>query len=295
MCVLAMLCGALSARDIKTVEATYVYHASLDISIRQARAIALERARLQAIADEFGTIVVQTNITEVKNKNGNSSIDFLSLGGTEVKGEWLEDIGEPEYLEDYSQEYREKGFFVVTCHVKGHAREIKAATVDFRARVLNDDTNPESDKDATLDFRSGEKFYLSFRSPVNGYVAVYLLDADSAYCLLPDRHDEDGMVQVKRDKNYCFFSQKAAPKEQKVDEYVLTCQKEMEVNHLYVLFSPQRFSKALDNVGGVSKKTKLLMPNYLSIEKFQNWLTKNRIKDEEMRMEIKKLTVRRKE
>ena len=68
-----------------------------NISLEEAKRIALERAKIQAIADEFGTIVSQSNTTLVSNRNGESSSDFFSLGGSEVKGEWIETIGQPEY------------------------------------------------------------------------------------------------------------------------------------------------------------------------------------------------------
>lgn len=291
MCVLAMLCGVLPAHNTKTVEATYIYIASRNESLEAACEKALERAKLQAIADEFGTLVTQTDITHVVNRDGESSIDFEALGGTEVKGEWLETIGEPEFKEDWDAE---KKMHVVTCKVKGRIREIKSAAVDFEAKLLYNYADLQSEK---YEFRHGEKFYLSFRAPVNGYVAVYMVDNISgrAFRLLPDRYDDDGQVQVKREKQYCFFSKRSAPRGQRVSEYMATCHDEVEVNYLYILFSPNRFFKALDNPVSQKEGTDLMLPNSLTIGKFQKWLTKCRVKDDEMRVEIKSITCRKKE
>lgn len=283
---LTVLKGTLCAQNIRTVDATYVYVSSPDESPKEAQEKAIERAKLQAIADEFGTLVTQTGITHVVNVNGKSSINFDALGGTEVKGEWIETIGEPEIKQIYDSE---KNMFVTTCNIEGCIREIKSAPVDFEAKVLYNPTDLQSEK---YEFLHGERFYLSFMAPVNGYVAVYMVDnvRNKAFRLLPDRYDDDGLVSVNRDQSYCFFSKKMAPRGQRVSEYITTCQGDVEVNYLYVLFSPNRFFKVLDGSITTDDSHNLVLPNSLSVKKFQKWLTNCRIKDEEMRIDIKSIT-----
>ena len=75
-CTISIVAGA---QKVKTVSATIAYHASESMSVEEAKRIALERAKIQAIADEFGTIVSQNNSTIVKNINGKSNIDFISI------------------------------------------------------------------------------------------------------------------------------------------------------------------------------------------------------------------------
>ena len=176
--ILLLLPLTVFAQRVKTVEGEYTYHAPENVTIEQARRIALERAKIQALADEFGTIVQQQNITRVENSNGESTTDFFSVGGSEVKGEWLADEDEPEYKISYVD-----NMLVVTCRVKGKARELVSAKIDFQARVLRNGTE---DRFEDSEFYAGDDLYLSFLSPVKGYVAVYLIDADrQAYCLLP--------------------------------------------------------------------------------------------------------------
>ena len=74
------------AQKTERVTATYTYYAPEEVSIAEARRVALQRAQLQAIADAFGTIVTQTNATTVKNENGKSDVSLLSLGASEVRG-----------------------------------------------------------------------------------------------------------------------------------------------------------------------------------------------------------------
>ena len=268
------------AQKTERVTATYTYYAPEHVSIEEARRVALQRAQLQAIADAFGTIVTQTNATTVKNENGKSDVSLLSLGASEVKGEWLRTDGEPEYELAY-----EDGMLAVTVRVKGVIREIVNAAVDFQARVLCNGTEDRFEQDR---FRNGDDLYLSFQSPVDGYLTVYLLDAEgTAYCLLPYRGDTGGRVAVKGNRRYVFFSVDDVPAGEQgmVDEYVMTCGNGKELNQIYVIFSPQLFTKAVDYAG------EGLQPRELPYEEFQQWLFDCRKQDREMRVEVKHIVI----
>ena len=195
------------AQKTERVTATYTYYAPEHVSIEEARRVALQRAQLQAIADAFGTIVTQSNATRVRNENGKSDVSLLSLGASEVRGEWLRTDGEPEYDIAY-----EDGMLAVTVRVKGVIREIVNAAVDFQAKVLRNGTE---DRFEGEEFRNGDDLYLSFRSPVDGFLTVYLLDAEgTAYCLLPYRNDTGGRVAIEGNRHYVFFSLDDVPAEE---------------------------------------------------------------------------------
>ncbi len=262
------------SQKMKTVEGEYTYHAPENITLEEAKRIALDRVKIQALADAFGTIVSQTNATHVQNRNGSSDIDFLSIGGSEVKGEWIETVGEPQYDISYEQ-----GMLVVKVLVKGKAREIISAQIDIKAKVLRNGTEDKFESD---EFRNGDDLYLSFVSPVSGYLAVYLVDAEQkAYCLLPYRSQTDGIYKVEANRRYVFFNIKEAPPQERqyVDEYVMTCSRSSEYNQIYVIFSPQPFAKAADNA---SEET---LPRELDFEDFQKWLVRYRKIDANMMLE----------
>lgn len=269
------------AQKSRKVTASYTYYAPENITLEQARQTALERAQLQAIADAFGTIVTRTNATTVKNRNGKSNVSLLSLGASEVKGEWLETIGTPKYEIKYVD-----GMQVISVTVQGVIREIINAPVDFKAKVL---CNGKEDKFERDEFQDGDDLYLTFQSPVDGYLTVYLIDnSGSAYCLLPYRNDTRGRVPVKGNRPYLFFSIKDAPPGEAdgVDEYTLTCRGATELNQIYIIFSPQLFTKAVDN--GENH----LHPRELPYEEFQKWLFKCRKQDREMRVEVKNILIK---
>lgn len=269
------------AQKTERVTATYTYYAPEHVSIEEARRVALQRAQLQAIADAFGTIVTQSNATRVRNENGKSDVSLLSLGASEVRGEWLRTDGEPEYDIAY-----EDGMLAVTVRVKGVIREIVNAAVDFQAKVLRNGTE---DRFEGEEFRNGDDLYLSFRSPVDGFLTVYLLDAEgTAYCLLPYRNDTGGLVAIEGNRHYVFFSIDDVPAEERsiVDEYTMTCSRDGELNQIYVIFSPQLFTKAVDYAG------EGLQPRELPYEEFQEWLFKCRKQDPEMRVEVKGILIK---
>lgn len=269
------------AQRTEKVIAFYTYITPSSVSLDIARETALERAKIQAIADEFGTIVSQQNSTIVSNKNGESNIDFLSLGGSEVKGEWIETIGEPTYDISYQQ-----GMLVVRVEVKGRIREIVSAPIDFVARIL---CNGTEDRFERTDFRNGDDLFLSFRSPVNGFLAVYLVDNNrDAFCLLPYLGQTNGIYPIVANRQYILFSEEHAPKEEKsiVDEYTMTASESLERNQIYVIFSPNTFTKATDSMLTDG------LPRQLNWEDFQRWLSKCRRRDKELRVEKTIITIK---
>ena len=280
----------LLSQRIKTVEASYTYHAPENVTLEQAKVTALSRAQIQALADEFGTIVSQSNDTRIENKDGQSKVDFLSIGNSEVKGEWIETIGEPRYQISY-----EGNMLVVTVKVKGKAREIVSASIDLHTHVLRNGTDNKFESDI---FKSGDDLYLSFRSPVSGYLAVYLTDAEGqAYCLLPYRNQTDGIYTVNANQRYLFFNIKEAPQNERsmVDEYVMTCERESEHNQIYVIFSPKPFMKAVDreSLKEVTDEAIAGFPRELSSAEFRKWLAKARTHDQNMNVRMIPITIKK--
>lgn len=95
-CLICLLFSIYSfSQKTKTVDGEYTYVVPENVDLGKAKHTALERLKIQLIADEFGTIISQSNSTMVKNINEKSDINFLSVGSSEVKGEWIETIGTP--------------------------------------------------------------------------------------------------------------------------------------------------------------------------------------------------------
>lgn len=271
---------SLFAQKVKNVVGEYTYRAPEEVTVEQAKRTALERAQLEAIATVFGTDVSQHNSTLISNRNGKSDVNFKSISSSDVKGEWIETIGEPQYDIFYDQ-----GMLIVTCKVKGIIRENVSVVIDIKAKVLRNGTE---DKFESSEFRNGDDMYLSFQSPVDGYLAVYLLDDNGdAFCLLPYRGQTDGVQRISANTHYVFFSEKdALPNVRNlVDEYTLTCEHSSETNQIYVIFSPNPFVKANDTDKGE------LLPREIDGHSFQTWLAKVRRKDKYVNFSSKQITI----
>lgn len=267
--ILLMLLNLLSisAQKIEKVHGEYTYHVPDNVSLEEGKRIALERAKIQALADAFGTLVSQNNSTIVKNENGKSSVDFLSIGGSDVKGEWIETIGDPKFDIFY-----ESNMLTIKVSIDGKTREIKNAAIDLEAKLLRNGTEEKHESD---EFRKGDDLYLYFKSPINGYLAVYLLDENTqqVFCLLPYKSSGEPAYKIIHDKPYVFFScHKAEENPSEVDEYTMTCEHSMEQNTIYIVFSPNMFAKAFaedENIG---------LPIQLPLKVFQKWLGKCKAK-----------------
>lgn len=283
---ISTLAPSLSAQQIKRVQGIYEYIAPENVSISEAKETALYRAKIQALADQFGTVVSDHHSTIVSNRDGSSSVDFSSMGSSSVKGEWIETVGEPEFEIRYEQ-----NSIIVTCRVVGRAREISTAAVRFDAKILRNGTDAKYED---YDFRNNDDMYLSFTSPSDGYIAVYLVDSrQTAYCLLPYSTSNEGFVKIRANTGYVLFSKDNAnpwfdPSE--VDEYTLFTDRSSETNFIYIIFSPSRFIKAVDGQGSHEQR---ILPRELTFDEFQKWLARNRTHDSNMQLEIKTITIAR--
>lgn len=274
------------SQRLKTVEGEYTYVVPENYDLDRAKQVALERLKIQLIADEYGTVISQANTTSIKNISGKSDIDFVSYSESEVRGEWVETIGSPVFSTDIHTNQ-----LVVKVSIKGKIREISASKINFKALALRNGTDDKYADDA---FHDGDDLYLSFISPVDGYVTVYLIDnTGTAFCLLPYENQTTGNVAIKANTRYVFFSEDYATPDllPYLNTYYTTCENSQEINQIYVIFSPNPFVKAAD-----SKSSNLLtkdLPRELSNVDFQKWLSTNRTKDKQMTYKRIDITVQK--
>lgn len=247
----------------KEVNGSYTYYIPYNVARDKAEQIAFERARIQAIADEFGTVMTQHSRIDMKTSNGNENSDFWSSASSLVKGEWVSTIGEPTF-----EPFIENGNFAIRCEVKGIAREITAPKAELDVRLLRNGT---TDAYESSTFKSGDNCYLAFTTPVKGAIAVYLEDeAGDMFCMLPYYAQTATCTPVSPGIRHLFFTSNDGDEE----KYQLTTDKEIERNMLYVVFSQNDFIKPIDKSNGQELSLKTL-----SADNFRNWLQKSRALD----------------
>lgn len=264
--VLVILLGVVplvtTAQKTKKVSGEFVYVIPETESYEQAKVNAVNRAKLQLLADTFGTVMSMSSSMTMSNEGA----QVQGLSSSQVKGEWIETIGEPRLSRLFQGDQ-----LAIKVEISGRVREISSATTDFIAKVLckAPDTRYES-----TSFQDEDDIFLYFLSPEDGYLTVYLYDgANDVYCLLPYQGQSRSVFPVKGDEEYYFFSKEhpdGITPTNLIVEYNLTASAALEMNRLYVIFSPNRYSKALDS----SSRTDIPIPRALSYTNFQKWLSR---------------------
>ena len=151
----------------KNVSAKYTLVVPESTSIEKAKYQAVARAKIDAIEKAFGSYVSQTNVTKVDNFDGQSNVKFSSTGGSEVKGECIETLTEPEYDISYAN-----NMLSVSVSFKGTIREITSQQTNIKAIIMRNGIGEQFEDD---EFNPGDEMYMSFTAPCQGYLVAYLL------------------------------------------------------------------------------------------------------------------------
>jgi hypothetical protein len=236
-------------------------------------------AKENALDKEFGTMLrsnyERLTVTEMQGRSVAFNSDVRSnYVSSYPNGEWIKDKSK-----NCSEEKDEKGNYWLTCIVTGYARKIESASVEFESFML-DGTNPKLDK--TTSFVDGEKGYLYFRSPENGYLTVFYDDFNEVQCLIPYSKSKEKSLSVEGNHEYILFSQ--------VEDLSFYTEMPSDFNLVYVLFSPNQIE------GYTYNPPEKRIDNYyksksMSRENFQEWFQKNRIRNKDLQVQIIGVTI----
>ena len=281
-----LICLVSFAGDIKHISITYEYISdNPNETPEQAEQIAIQMAQQKALEEHFGLDVVGITSTMQRNRQEgqqvSSTSNVFSLRETSVRGEWIETTS----LKVLQKTF-EKGFWHVKVYIAGSARNHSTDKPEIQYAFINN-THDKQNRDQYYD---GDDIFLRFTSPVSGALCVYLVDAEqNAYCLLPYQSNTVGYQPIEANKDYLFFSEMVDPN---ADEYTLNCMQSSEQNALYVIFSPNTFTKAADQQAGKNWRDEQL-PRFLSYEDLMKWLARNQTRDENMVVRRKVVTIRK--
>ena len=140
------------AQRTATVTAAYTYYAPESMSVEEAKHIALHRAKTEAIAAEFGTTVTQINTVVTANTNTDSDSRLYSVGGSEVKGEWIQTLSQPDYKISY-----DNGVLTVSVTARGLIREMDLTAPDIEIRTFRNGLGANNE---AVEFRDGDDFFI---------------------------------------------------------------------------------------------------------------------------------------
>lgn len=280
-----LICLVSLAGDIKHISITYEYISdNPNESPEQAEQTALQLAKQKALEEHFGLDVVGITSTMQRNRQEgqqvSSSSDIFTMRETSVRGEWLETTSQKILDKSFRN-----GFWHVKVYLAGHARNHSTDKPEIQYAFVNN-AHDRQNRDQYFD---GDDLLLRFSSPVSGALCVYLVDAEqNAYCLLPEQSSTIGYQPVEANYNHLFFYNELY----KNSDIKLNTQLSSEHNALYVIFSPNTFTKAIDQKSGKNWREEQL-PRQLSYEDFMKWLSKNQTRDENMVVRCEVITIRK--
>ena len=281
-----LICLVSFAGDIKHISITYDYISdNPNETPEQAEHIAIQRAQQKALEEHFGLDVVGITSVMLRNRQEgqqvSSTSNVFSLRETSVRGEWIETTSQKVLNKTF-----EKGFWHVKVYIAGRARNHSTEKPEIHYAFINN----AHDKQNRDQYYDGDDIFLRFTSPISGVLCVYLVDAEqNAYCLLPYQSSAIGYQKIDANQEYLFFSTSTDPN---ADGYTLNCMQSSEQNALYVIFSPNTFTKAADQQAGKNWRDEQL-PRFLSYEDLMKWLAKNQTRDENMVVRREVVTIRK--
>ena len=255
------LCAVCAAQNkMQRCRGTYPYTYSENVSHAEAKAKAVENAIVLALADQFGTIVTSQAMLDL----GGEKDRFRQMSRLQVKGKLVRHITEPQVSEPVFAD----NLFTVKVAVDFYAKAFRSAPTEFVVKVLRNGLDDRFEADH---FVAGDDIYMSFRSPQDGYVAVFYQAMDKVSCMLPYYGEDDQPFAVQKGKRYILFDKDN-------NSYSISCHSEAEINYVYTIFSPMPF---ID--GDIIRE--------MSSSEFAEWLGRKQSFDEKLQVDTKIIRV----
>ncbi len=276
----------VSAQKMKTVniEGTAQVEFPDSQSKQAVEKIAVDKAIINALENEFGTGISGSSSAYIQNINSKTDKGFHMIANTLVNGDFIQLLDKrceevPGLKEGDGKKIPVKDY---RCWVKIEAREWSKSQPTFEAYPLAS----EDIKSRTTAFNDGAQFFLYFKSASSGSLTIYLNVGKVCQRLLPydnmAEKYEDG-VPIKSDQEYFLFSEKNKyfDGDNKIGRYFLTADSEQDQNRFVVIFSRDRIAKpglsegnGKDNSARPDKLTGFIYPKQLSPGDFQGWLSR---------------------
>lgn len=283
--------SAYSQANIKTETGFFETELYDNESKEVAKKRAKEGAIINALEKAFGKAVFQGNSLFIKNKITGQKVEtttgFNTIAETYVKGEVIEEINIEfdEYLFEKKINKKKEFGTIIRCNVKIKAAEYSEPTANFDAFSLN---CTDTLKCKTTSFKKNDDFFLYFKSPINGYLSVFIDDNESSSLLFPyisNREKYYDGYPIIQNKTYFLFSKEKHLNTDKliVDELIWETRENLE--KLTIIFSPNKFD--LPDLKSIKSNS---IPQSLPSVDFNKWLIHLRKKSKEI--EIKKIVLK---
>ena len=228
-------------------------------AISEARIDALRKAFTVGYANQTEFVSQEINEQRGDKKASKTMTSDYEKTTERTQGEWVNTTKEPtttKLLED-------QGGYYMEAKVWGKVRERKRTDIAFSANPLNCFLS----KCSTRSFTHNDTLGFAFKSPIDGYLSIYLDDNESkVFRLFPHGKESISSFEIKGDKEYILFTKKPYLKDISIgdaSQFSMKTNKIIEYNTLKILFSKNEISKPYMDLNG-----RLL---YAEREDFTDW------------------------
>lgn len=269
-------------RDAVEVSGEGIYYLEGSDNLANARKMAVEIARSNAMASVFGTAINYSTYSHSnESTNGNNNNSFSSLMRSIQTGVWIRDINEPE-VTSFMDGESSIGF---KAKVRGIVRPLISLPVETQGRVFVGKNNNVEESYETDQLKRGDEFYFVFKAATDGFVAIYVVDEDEVVCKAAPIGSESAPLQIIKAGKETILR----------DDYIkniadLSHPETRQVNNRIVyVFSPNKFTLPLSDDADLSSG----LPAVMDFTKFHSWLQDMVVVDPKFTFTWQTITIKR--
>lgn len=269
--------------DAVEISGEGIYYLEGKDNLEEARLMAVEIAKSNAIASAFGTAVsASTHSHAFESTDGDYFNSFSSLMRSVQTGIWIKDLDAPEVTSFMDGE----SSFGFKAKVRGIVRPLVSMPVEIKGRVFVSRGNDKAlFNTETSVLKRGDEFYFGFKSAADGFLAIYLVDEDDMVCKAAPIGKEDSPLKrvwaekemILRDDYLKNIAELSNPQSRKV------------YNRIVYVFSPNEFTLPLsedsDPTSGI--------PPIMDFTKFHSWLQDMALADSRFTVSWQTITIKR--
>jgi hypothetical protein len=292
---------ALFAQKPLQVKATYSFMVREDLTLTENKEMAIRLAKVQAIKDHFGEVLIQGNSTFLMSSTSGSPQQnkqlYLFSSESILNGEYLRDL-EPPKTKTYTDP---QGKLWIEAHVLGLASGLEHKEPTFTAKLAH----CPDEKCFTSQFVNGQDFLVQFQAGRSGYLYVFLDDVDEnkTKLVFPLNNEElqitsdpyftqnervwlfdGGALHTK--SPYSIVADLGTPDATSIGT------KQESINKIYFIFAPQPLKLPRFQASG-NASTELEQLDEMPLENFQSWLHKLRAINKDLEYYWELFTVKR--
>lgn len=296
LCLFSNALGQFRDKEVQKVRGKAEIVQEPYLNQKENEVLVLKLAKLNAIEKAFGTHLSKDIYLKL-NKENEAWFEFAT---STLGGDYIVDIDEPKIERSTDPESES---WIYRCEVYGKVRKRNFPKHDLEMKTLRC-PSIRSCSDNPV-FYDGDDFYFYFKSAVDGYLTLYLVDEKTAARILPYQEVPKEMITgipIQLDTVYYFFDPAqdlvTGEANKYVDEFQMVKEKPNEEYTLFVIFSTEKLqNKPMLNDGNKDRQNNKLAkkgftwPAYAPTGKFLKWLSDYRQRTDHIQLEMKRIII----